>query len=593
MRRFLVFLLMLMVLGTQAQATQTQQDPVPTLVPPTPLPFNADMSTTTQLTQSAIVRIRESSILNVGILANEPPFGEFTIRGTFSGFDADLANKIASTWGVNTNFVQVTRQPDRLESMLRDGSVDIIIAAQVHHRVSNAIMAFSDSYYIGQKSMLVRADDAAENPGDLAGRPVGVVLAMHAQEALQRWNALNGDTVEVVTYLTLDQAYVALIDGDIDGVVDSTHRLKQISSQQSESFRILEEPVEIEPYAIGFLAQDDALRDVLNRTLHYLTATGGMNEIQLVHFPGVPYDDIIVWPGLAEEPPRLADYTGELRAPEQSVLERVQAGGVLRIAGLYGVTAGSNAPPSEQNMDILHRRLIDEMVARWGVTVEYIPDSVGNTALDLVINGQADIAVGVEPHWERADQVDFTNYYVLHGNRLLVRESSEIDSFFDLGGETILVPFTQPEAASEAVAIAETVNAPIDISQQRESDLGFVMLNDGELDARAAFADSIRLLPHIRANPDAFKLTTRELREQGWYSPSYIDNQDYGPRLMVMAVPYNDRAFYLLLEYTMQELIREGTLQDWVTPLMLEADIPQYEVWPGPSFYAGLNLSGR
>ena len=59
---------------------------------------------------------------------------------------------------------------------------------------------------------------------------------------------------------------------------------------------------------------------------------------------------------------------------------------------------------------------------------------------------------------------------------------------------------------------------------------------------------------------------------------------------MVMAVPQNDIDFRLLVEYTLQEMIREGTLNALLQPLMLPEDIPTFEIWPGSSSYLGLSL---
>ena len=48
--------------------------------------------------------------VRVGMLYNEPPFGEYNIRGEETGFDADLARAMAEAWGVQVEFQQVTRQ---------------------------------------------------------------------------------------------------------------------------------------------------------------------------------------------------------------------------------------------------------------------------------------------------------------------------------------------------------------------------------------------------------------------------------------------------------------------------------------------------
>ncbi len=60
---------------------------------------------------------------------------------------------------------------------------------------------------------------------------------------------------------------------------------------------------------------------------------------------------------------------------------------------------------------------------------------------------------------------------------------------------------------------------------------------------------------------------------------------------MVMAVPENDIDFRLLVDYTLQEMINDGTLQSLLPPLMLEEDIPAFEIWPGDGNYFGFSIS--
>ncbi|MFW5709115.1 MAG: transporter substrate-binding domain-containing protein [Chloroflexota bacterium] len=568
------------------------QAPVPTRVPPTTVPHPNTAEEDILPSESAVARIQETGVVNVGILYNAPPFGELNIRGRVSGFDADLANSMASTWGVDTNFIQVTRQPEQIAEMLNRGTIDMVIAAQVHQRELDQLIEFSQSYYVGRQAAMVLFESEISQPADLANRPVGVVIESPAAEAISRWQTRTGIPVQVQTYLTLDRAFVALAAGEVAAVIDSQYRLDRVSAQQPDLIRYLEEPIEVEPYAVGLLRQDVSMRDLVNRTLHFLTANSRMVEIMQVHFPGEAYRAISPWKNLGEDAPAPSQYVAELTFPSQYVLPRVQQGGVIRVAGLFSTIDDPSRPESERRLDALHRRMFEEIVARWGVQVEYIAGATGESALELVASGQADVAVGVEPDWAWANRVDFTNPYLLHGERLMVRVDDETVRFSDFRGGTIITPVNEETAAAQAIAFAESVNVRVEISQQRERDLAFALLSDEEIDAEAVFGDSLKLIPHVQANPESLELTRADDDTSGrWYSLSYRQDIDGAPRQMVMAVPRNDIDFRLLVEYTMQEFIKEGLLYDWLNPLMLPADIPRFEVWPGPSTYFGLNLS--
>ncbi len=577
-------LVSLLIVSLASSSTNIQPaNNIPTLTPPTLVPQPPPLIVDTVMTDSGVARIAEREIVNVGVLYNEPPFSELNILGLVSGYDADIANSIASVWGVDTNFVQITRDPQRTAEMLRTGEIDLVIASQVHYRELDQFIEFSQTYYISQKSVMVMADSDIQAWADLAGRPLGVVIATPTAEIAGR---IAG--AEIVPYMTLDESYRALIRGDVAAIADSEHSLVRVAALHLDSIRILDETLESEPYAIGFLRQDSSMRELVNRTLQHLTAIGRMDEILQVHFPGERYRVIRVWNNLPEEGPSPSDFPADIRYPVEYLMPKVHTGGVIRVAGLFGAGAGS--PESEIRLDAFHRRLIDEMASRWGVRVEYIT-ATGEAALNMVADGSADIAVGVEPDWGWTDQVDFSGHYLFHGERLMIADNANIAGLTDLRGRLVIVPQNEPAASQMLVDIARTVTVTLQTVPQREQDLAFALLGGNEeIDADAVFGNSLRLIPHVQTNSNLTLTDYPETSNSRWYGPSNLPGEDYSPRLMVMALPDNDLDFRLLVEYTMQEIAREGRLREWLAPLMLEKDIPEFEIWPGSGTYLGFNL---
>ncbi len=99
--------------------------------------------------------------------------------------------------------------------------------------------------------------------------------------------------------------------------------------------------------------------------------------------------------------------------------------------------------------------------------------------------------------------------------------------------------------------------------------------------ADVVFGDSLELIPNVEANADALKLTTNADGTAIWYSRQFIG----------MAVPRNDIDFRLLVEYTLQELRRDGSLATMLQPVMNPQDMPPLDIWPGSSQYLGYDLS--
>ena len=570
------------------------QNPVPTLIPPTPIPRDDSGIGEILPTQSAVARIQERGVAKVGILFNAPPFAELNIRGELRGFDADLARLMAEAWGVEVEFVQITRDMDVAIERLRIGEIDFLVGALINHRDLTAALEFSQAYYLGQKSVMVRGGDSEpQSLADLQSRRVGVVIATPAETSLRSWMARTDSNFDIQTYLTLDEAFTALVAREIDGVVDSDYRLNHVSVRQPEGVKLLTESIEFEPYAIGIQRQDINLRQLINRTLQYLTAQGEMQAIYQEYFPGRAFRAVDIWDNIGQEAPRPVEYASNIELPDEFVVGSFVSDPVLRVAGLLGVTADSEATESEVRLDTFHRSLVEEIARRWGVTVTYVTDSTLN-AIDLVANGEADIAIGIAPDWNHSEEVSFTSHYLRHGFRLMIRSEDEnnIRGFGDISGELLVTPVNEANTVDYARSIAEARDWRLDFAQQREADLGFVLLGgDEELEPEAVFADSMKLVPHIEEHPDELMLTDMDTGAPRWYAPSQIEGEDFTYRMMVMAVPRNDVDFRLLVEFTLQELARDGTLANLLTAVMPEDEIPMFEIWPGPQRYLGIPLT--
>jgi ABC-type amino acid transport substrate-binding protein len=337
---------------------------------------------------------------------------------------------------------------------------------------------------------------------------------------------------------------------------------------------MIEEPVELEPYVIAMPRQDINMRNLVNGTLQYLQREGKLAALRQTYFPEVTYDDVAVWDGLGEGAPKPADFSAPVTFPQQYVLPRLQNDRTLRVAGIKGLTVNdTDIAESERRLEIFHRQLMDAIAQRWGVSIQYIPADP-EQALELVRTGEADIALGIEPNWAWTDRVDFTGAYLLRGLRLMVTKNSNIFGFEQLGGSKwIAVTTADANVREEVFANAQRANVLVEVLETSEGNFAQTILEDSNADV--AFADSLRLLPYLETHADDFQLTER------WYTRDYLS----------MAVPRNDLDFRLLLNYTLQEMVRDGSLGELLKPVTPPNDAPAFDVWPGSGSTFGFSIS--
>ena len=401
-----------------------------TLVPPTPVPTVPAPDTDVLPSVSTVARIQSSGMVRVGILYNEPPYGEYNIRGEVTGYDADLARALAEAWAVDIEFVQVTRQ-NRF-AMLRSGNVDILIAAIVHERQLDSQFEFSQPYRIGRQVMMVRADENAGSIFNMAGRSIAYVVGTEGEVALNEWQSRTGITVQAQPYLLLDQALSALFGGDVDGIVARESRLLRVSANQPDAVQMIDDAIIEEPYAVAMLRQDVNMRNLVNRTLQYLLSDediGRQSTLEQLHnqyFPGddFRFDALPIYEN-AGDAPQPSQFGTDIPFPQGYVIPRLQNGGVLRVTGIQDP---ASLPPQQQRIAQVNRSLVEQIAARWGMSLEV----VSGDPYELLELGQADLAVGITPDWSLSGRVDFSQPYLLHGDRLMASADRDIQSFANL-----------------------------------------------------------------------------------------------------------------------------------------------------------------
>jgi polar amino acid transport system substrate-binding protein len=562
-------------------ASPVEQQSAPTLVPPTLVPTVETAIVEALPTESGVARIQSAGVVRVGILYNEPPFGELSLRTDengniiVSGFDADLARAMAEAWGVTANFVQVTRQT--AIDMLANGEIDLLMAAQPHLRELDQRIEFSQAYYPNAQAMMVRDGDEALGLAQMANRRIGVIVGTRSETAVDWWLGRVDYTVTVQPYYTLDAALAALFGGEVDGVVENRTHLSRAVTQPGVA-RILDEPVMPEPYAIGIRRQDVNLRNLVDKTLQFMLQSGQINEIHRNNFAGIDYppSTLIAWANVGEEAPRPDQFGGDVPLPAEYVLPRLQSEGTVRVAGIVDLPTDSTE--SQRRLDAAQRALVNTMAERWGVSVEFVP---GDNPLDLVASGQADIAVGVVPDWVSAGRVDYTGYYLAHGLQLMVEVSRDIYGMGDLRGKAVGIFNNESGVAdvlrAQAAAARAIVSDPYTI---REEDAAFAILAATDINLDAVMGDSMKLVQPLEQNPDTLAILSDADGHAIWFSHDYV----------AMAVPRNDIDFRLLVDYTLQEMILDGTLQTLTAPVLRPQDVPRYDVWPGGFEYMGFNL---
>lgn len=173
--------------------------------------------------------IQNNGVLLVGLSADYPPFESHKmIDGVDSliGFDVMLAEAIANELGVEIEFKEMDFSG--LVGALQSSQVDMVISGMSPDEERQKQVDFSDLYYTGENSVLVRSENVATitSEEDLKGLKIGTQLG-----SVQ--SPIAYELTDSVKELGTTQAVVLeLSNGNIDAVIVG----KEIANRYAEQF---------------------------------------------------------------------------------------------------------------------------------------------------------------------------------------------------------------------------------------------------------------------------------------------------------------------------------------------------------------------
>ena len=213
----------------------------------------------------------EDKTLIVGFDAEYPPYGYMDDDGEYTGFDLELAQAVCDLEGW-----ELEKKPinwDSKDMELNSGSIDCIWNGFTMTPERTKKLAFTKP-----------EDSGIDKLTDLAGKTVGVQAASAALDLLQ--SEEEGGQKELAdTFGSLNEfadyntAFTELQAGALDALAIDIGVAKYQLNSRGEGFKILDETLNTEQYAIGFKKGNDELCNIVNADLQKLADDGTVAEL--------------------------------------------------------------------------------------------------------------------------------------------------------------------------------------------------------------------------------------------------------------------------------------------------------------------------
>lgn len=214
----------------------------------------------------------------VGFDAAFPPYGYQDENGEYVGFDPDLAAEVCKR-----NDWELVKQPidwNAKDMELNSGTISCIWNGFTMNGREDEY-AWTDPYVDNSQVFVVKADSGIATFADLAGKSVAVQTDSSAEAALKEDDnkELKDSFKELVVVSDYNTAFMNLDSNAVEAIAMDIGVAKYQMESRDGEYKILDDVLSAEQYAVGFAKNNTELRDKVQKTLDEMRKDGKFAEI--------------------------------------------------------------------------------------------------------------------------------------------------------------------------------------------------------------------------------------------------------------------------------------------------------------------------
>lgn len=214
----------------------------------------------------------------VGFDAAFPPYGYQDENGEYVGFDLDLAAEVCKR-----NDWELVKQPidwNTKDMELNSGTISCIWNGFTMNGREDEY-AWTDPYVDNSQVFVVKEDSGITTFADLAGKSVAVQTDSSAEAALNEDDNkdLKDSFKELVVVSDYNTAFMNLDSNAVEAIAMDIGVAKYQMESRDGSYKILDDVLSAEQYAVGFAKDNTELRDKVQKTLDEMRKDGKFAEI--------------------------------------------------------------------------------------------------------------------------------------------------------------------------------------------------------------------------------------------------------------------------------------------------------------------------
>ena len=225
---------------------------------------------------NSLQNVLDKGTLVLGLDDSFPPMGFRDENNNIVGFDIDVATEVANRMGVELKLQPIEWSTKEME--LNTGSVDCLWNGLSIDDERKQAMDLSEPYMTNRMVLVVLNDSEYTDQASLAGKTIGVQNGSTAEKILEESDFAKtiGNTIGFKDNVT---AFMELETKGIDAIFMDEVVANYTITSQNKDFKVLEDGLTEEEYAVGFKKGNTALKNEVQKYIDEMKADGTMTQI--------------------------------------------------------------------------------------------------------------------------------------------------------------------------------------------------------------------------------------------------------------------------------------------------------------------------
>lgn len=234
-----------------------------------------------------LTRVRDTGVIVIGYRPASLPFSYLDAQLRPTGYTVELCDRIVAAVRTKLQLPDIEVRRVEVASATRmplviNGTLDLECGITTHTAERARNQAFSLTIFVAETRLMTRGGERVQGLADLRGLAVASTIGTTSIQHLAKVNEQQGLGIRILGGLDDPEGFQMLRSGRASAFLMDDVLLRSLLAQQgpgAEDYRISDQALTVEPYAIGLRKGDPQFKALVDEVLAGLYRSGEIHAI--------------------------------------------------------------------------------------------------------------------------------------------------------------------------------------------------------------------------------------------------------------------------------------------------------------------------